>query len=122
MPEQLWFTEILNRYLAAPVDSVLGALHITPAYPNAPINNFVAMEILVFGILFLFFVLVWEGWIEMDGKGIRRLLLLAKGSEKLRWANGRIGPWGEPDVTHLPGGHPIDLVVDCNGQLVLSRD
>jgi len=58
MPEQLWFTEILNRYFAGPVDSALSALHIAPAYPNAPINNFVAMEILVVGILFLFFVLV----------------------------------------------------------------
>src|SRR3954469_17782034 len=58
MPEQLWFTEILNRYLAGPANSVLNAVHRPAAYPNAPINNFVAMEILVVGLLFLFFVLV----------------------------------------------------------------
>lgn len=58
MPEQLWFTEILNRYLSGPVNSLLNAVHHPAAYPNAPINNFVAMEILVVGILFVFFVLV----------------------------------------------------------------
>ena len=58
MHEQLWFTEVLNRYLARPVDAVLNALHVPPAYPRAPISNFVAMEILVVGILFVFFVLV----------------------------------------------------------------
>jgi len=58
MPEQLWFTEILNRYFGGAVSSAMNALHVAPAYPNAPINNFVAMEILVVGILFVFFVLV----------------------------------------------------------------
>ena len=58
MPEQLWFTEILNRYLAGPANALLNAVHQPAAYPSAPINNFVAMEILVVGILFLFFVLV----------------------------------------------------------------
>src|SRR5437868_14378807 len=58
MPEQLWFTELLNRYLAGPANSLLNAVHHPAAYPNAPINNFVAMEILVVGILFVFFVLV----------------------------------------------------------------
>jgi F-type H+-transporting ATPase subunit a len=58
MPEQLWFTEILNRYLAGPANSLLNAVHHPAAYPGAPINNFVAMEILVVGVLFAFFVLV----------------------------------------------------------------
>src|SRR5437868_13526432 len=58
MPEQLWFTELLNRYLAGPANSLLNAAHHPAAYPNAPINNFIAMEILVVGILFVFFVLV----------------------------------------------------------------
>ena len=53
--------------------------------------------------------LAWEGQIEFDGSRIRRLLLVARGSEKLKWGNDRLGPWGEADVTHLPGGHPIDL-------------
>src|SRR5882724_13270152 len=58
MPEQLWFTESLNRYFGGAVSSAMNALHVAPAYPNTPINNFVAMEILVVGILCVFFVLV----------------------------------------------------------------
>src|SRR5438105_2993295 len=58
MPEQLWFTELLNRYLGGAANSLLTAVHHPAAYPNAPINNFVAMEILVVGILFAFFLLV----------------------------------------------------------------
>jgi hypothetical protein len=53
--------------------------------------------------------LAWEGWIDLEGNRIRRLVLVARGSEKLRWGHGRNGPWAEADVTHLPGGHPIDL-------------
>ena len=39
MPEQLWFTAILNRLFAGPVTSLLLALHIKPKYPAAPIPN-----------------------------------------------------------------------------------
>jgi F-type H+-transporting ATPase subunit a len=48
MPEQLWFTEILNRLFAGPVTGLLQALHIHPEYPQAPITNAVAMQFLVF--------------------------------------------------------------------------
>ena len=48
MPEQLWFTEILNHLFAGPVTAVLRALHIEPKYPIAPISNSFAMELLVF--------------------------------------------------------------------------
>jgi F-type H+-transporting ATPase subunit a len=48
MPEQLWFTKILNHLLAGPVTAVLRALRIEPRHPQAPIPNSVAMEILVF--------------------------------------------------------------------------
>jgi|SRR5215470_17802862 len=58
MPEQLWFTEILNHALAGPVTGLLRALHIDPKYPQAPITNAVAMEVLVFGILLVLFVMV----------------------------------------------------------------
>ncbi len=61
MPEQLWFTEILNRYLAGPVTSLLQAVHFQPKYPMAPISNSVAMEFLVFVFLLLLFVLVLSG-------------------------------------------------------------
>jgi|SRR5579864_1448450 len=58
MPEQLWFTAFLNHILAGPVTALLRALHIQPEYPNAPIPNSVAMEVLVVGFLILVFVLV----------------------------------------------------------------
>jgi F-type H+-transporting ATPase subunit a len=58
MPEQLWFTEILNHAFASPVTGLLRALHIEPSHPQAPITNAVAMEVLVFGILLVFFVMV----------------------------------------------------------------
>jgi hypothetical protein len=53
--------------------------------------------------------LSWEGQIEVDGRRVRRLLMLARGTEKLHWGNAGMGLWGEADVTHLPGGHAIDL-------------
>ena len=58
MPEQLWFTEILNHLFAGPVTGLLRALHIDPEYPQAPITNSVAMQLLVFLFLVGLFVLV----------------------------------------------------------------
>ncbi len=58
MPEQLWFTAILNHAFAGPVTGLLRLLHIEPAYPQAPINNAFSMEVLVFGTLLLLFLLV----------------------------------------------------------------
>jgi len=58
MPEQLWFTEILNRVFAGPVTALLMALHIEPKHPQAPITNAVAMELLVVVFLLLLFALV----------------------------------------------------------------
>jgi hypothetical protein len=51
--------------------------------------------------------LEWDGYIEMQGSRITRLLLRARGSEKLKWGNPSMSA---PDaVACLPGGHPIDL-------------
>jgi F-type H+-transporting ATPase subunit a len=58
MPEQLWFTQLLNHAFAGPVTALLRALHIEPLYPLAPIPNPVAMEVLVFGLLLLTFILL----------------------------------------------------------------
>ncbi len=58
MPEQLPFTALLNRWFGGPVDSLLHALGIQPKFPEAPIPNFVAMEILVAVLLILFFIAV----------------------------------------------------------------
>jgi F-type H+-transporting ATPase subunit a len=58
MPEQLWFTEILNHLFAGPVTGLMQALHIHPEYPQAPITNAVAMQLLVFLFLVAVFALV----------------------------------------------------------------
>jgi F-type H+-transporting ATPase subunit a len=58
MPTQLLLTRILNAHFAAPVDRLLGALHISVVHPQAPITNALSMELLVFGTLILYFVAV----------------------------------------------------------------
>jgi len=58
MPEQLWFTEILNHLLAGPVTALLRAVHIEPRHPATPISNSFAMELLVFGFLLGVFLLL----------------------------------------------------------------
>src|ERR1700722_13535951 len=58
MHEQLWFTAFLNHYLAGPVTGLLRALHIEPKFPDAPIPNSVAMEILIFAFLIILFFMV----------------------------------------------------------------
>jgi len=58
MPEQLWFTQLLNHAFAGPVTALLRALHIEPQYPQAPITNAVAMEVLVLGLLLLSFLVL----------------------------------------------------------------
>ena len=58
--EQLWITALLNRFLGGPVNAILQALPpaFHPADPSAPINNAVAVEILVVVILLLIFLWV----------------------------------------------------------------
>lgn len=58
MPEQLWFTKLLNHNFGAATTVLLHHVGINPAYPGAPINNTVAMEVLVCLILIAFFVVV----------------------------------------------------------------
>ena len=57
MPEQLAFTALLNRIFAPVLDPLLRAIGFPPQYPQAPITNAVAMEILVVGLLLLVFVI-----------------------------------------------------------------
>ena len=58
MPEQLWFTEILNRFFGPAVTGLLQTMGIHLRHPQAPIPNSFAMEILVFLFLILVFLLV----------------------------------------------------------------
>lgn len=56
--EQLTLTAFLNHLFGPAVTSLLLALHIHPKHPAAPITNPVAMELLVFVLLVLFFIAV----------------------------------------------------------------
>ncbi len=58
MPEQLWFTAFLNHHFGGAAAALLHAVGVQPVYPNAPITNSVAMEILVIVLLLLFFIAV----------------------------------------------------------------
>jgi F-type H+-transporting ATPase subunit a len=58
MPTQLLFTRFLNHHFAAQVDSLLAAFHIAPDHPHAPISNELAMELLIFAALLIYFIVV----------------------------------------------------------------
>ncbi len=58
MPEQLWFTEFINHHFGSAITALLHTIGIHPTYPEAPITNAVAMEILVVILLLLFFLVV----------------------------------------------------------------
>lgn len=58
MPEQLAFTRLLNSLFAGPVTALLNVLGVSPSYPQAPITNAVAMEVLVLLLLTVLFLLV----------------------------------------------------------------
>jgi len=58
MPTQLFFTRFLNAHFATPVDSLLGLFHVHPAYAGHPITNAFAMELILVGLLLVYFIAV----------------------------------------------------------------
>ena len=58
MHEPSLITDTLNKYFGNLATQVLHAVHVQPYNPQAPITETFAMEILVLGLLLLFFVLV----------------------------------------------------------------
>jgi len=58
MPEQLWFTEILNHTVGTAVTGLMNVVGLHPKYPEAPIPNSVAMEVLVCLFLVVVFFIV----------------------------------------------------------------
>src|SRR5580704_3383728 len=58
MPTQLLLTRFLNEHFASPVTALLHALHVQPTYPQAPISDGFAMELLVFVLLVAYFIVV----------------------------------------------------------------
>ena len=55
--------------------------------------------------------LTWEGYIELDGQRITRLLLAARGSEKLKWGTEALGALAKTkdEVAFLTAGRFIDM-------------
>lgn len=78
MPEQLWLTELLNRYFGGMTTSLLRHLGIEPAYPQAPINNPVAMEMLVVALLIAFFLAVRATLSVDKPRGLQHLAEIAQ--------------------------------------------
>jgi F-type H+-transporting ATPase subunit a len=58
MAEQLGITTLLNKYFAGVANAILGFFHVHPTHPQAPITNYVAMQILVFVLLVVLFAIV----------------------------------------------------------------
>ena len=58
MHEQLWITALLNKYFAGVANALLGVFGLHAHDPQAPIANYMAMEILVFVLLLVFFAAV----------------------------------------------------------------
>jgi F-type H+-transporting ATPase subunit a len=58
MPVQLPFTAFLNHHFAGVANALLALFHLHAKYPQAPIENSVAMQIVVCLALLLFFLLV----------------------------------------------------------------
>lgn len=65
---QLPFTALLNKLLAAPVTAMLTALHVPVAHPEAPIANWVAMQIFVFLFALLLFIIL-RASLSVDNPG-----------------------------------------------------
>ena len=78
MPEQLWITELLNRWFATTANAVLSVLHLHAKYPQAPINNAFAMQVFVVTLLIAFFLLV-RASLSVDSPGV--LQHIAEGAE-----------------------------------------
>jgi F-type H+-transporting ATPase subunit a len=102
MPEQLWFTAILNRLFAGPVTSLLLALHIKPKHPTAPIPNSLAMELLVFSFLLVLFFLV-RSRLSVDRPGGLQ--------HAFEWAEGFVQDQSNEIIGHHSEGYTAFLVI-----------
>ena len=93
MPEQLWFTAVLNRYFGGFANALLSALHIhlSERRKLAPITNYVAMEILVFVVLVLFFLAARMS-LSVEKPGVLQ--------HAVEWMNGFVSDQSEEMIGH----------------------
>ncbi len=68
MPEQLWITALLNKYFGGIANAIMGLFHVHSQHPQAPIPNYVAMELLVFVFLVLLFAFL-RSRLSVDNPG-----------------------------------------------------
>ncbi|MBG89934.1 MAG: hypothetical protein CMO80_23970 [Verrucomicrobiales bacterium] len=54
-------------------------------------------------------MLGWQGYVDIADDRITRIVMLAKGRERLRWGNRNLLNTTEPAAAHLMAGHAIDL-------------
>ena len=98
MPEQLWFTAILNRVFGTAVAGLMEAIHIHPHHPEEPIPNSVAMEVLVcFFLIILFFIVRTRLSVDKPG-GLQHAFELLHGGIEQQ-SHEIIGPHSE---VHTP--------------------
>src|ERR1700745_4250403 len=98
MPEQLWFTAILNPVFGTAVAGLMEAIHIHPHHPEAPIPNSVAMEVLVcFFLIILFFIVRTRLSVDKPG-GLQHAFELLHGGIEQQ-SHEIIGPHSE---VHTP--------------------
>jgi F-type H+-transporting ATPase subunit a len=69
MSEQLWITALLNKYFAGVANAILSVFHLHASHAQAPIANYVAMQILVFVLLLVFFAVV-RARLSVDNPGV----------------------------------------------------
>jgi F-type H+-transporting ATPase subunit a len=79
MPEQLWFTQILNHIFGPAVTGLLRLLSIEPRHPAAPISNSFSMEVLVFCLLVVIFLLVRSFLSVEEPSGLQHSFELVEG-------------------------------------------
>jgi len=58
MPESLALTRLLNHLFGGPVTSLLNAVGVHPKYPDAPITDAFALELLIAALMLAFFLAV----------------------------------------------------------------
>jgi F-type H+-transporting ATPase subunit a len=71
---ELWFTTLLNHYLAAPANALFSAVGFHPEDPTKPWSNYIAMELLVIAALVLVAAIV-RASLSVDRPGRLQLIV-----------------------------------------------
>src|SRR5579862_1094690 len=100
MPEQLWFTKILNRFFGPAVAGLMESFHIHVKHPNTPIANSAAMEVLVCLFLILLFLIVRSRLSVDKPGGLQHLFELTHGFIEQQ-SHEIIGPHSEAHTPFL---------------------